>query len=239
MTLKPTNGSGLNRVYGTVDPLPMIGANGDTICDFKLNSACTSNGPFSAPTCEWEIHLTFNKGESCNANEASRRSGTIFVEGTGPEPYTVTGGTFDFKGIEGKIDSLFNIQTAFLEDVTSVGKICYDTVKSIQTKCREDRLGNCIQVMKDIYNLGNDASIPVSFRNCARTDNRIVVVERGTEVNSTNALWSKKVGKTTGTIQIPLETTGFLLEGEYDVYLTGSSFGEKAGPLEVSILAPN
>lgn len=126
-----------------------------------------------------------------------------------------------------------------MEDVTSVGKICYDTVKSIQTKCRADRLGNCIQVLKDIYTLGSDASIPVSFRNCARTDNRIVVVERGSKVSSTNALWSKKVGKITGTIQIPLETTGFLLEGGYDVYLTGSSFGEKAGPLEVSILAPN
>jgi len=126
--LNPIAGSGLNQDYAPTTSLPFSTA-GNTICEFFLKSNCRSNGNIrSAPTCDWEIDIAFNKGEACDASRASRRSGKIFVSGTGPAVYDITRGEGDFTGISGKIDSELVLSNFNLSNWKTVGSMCYDNV---------------------------------------------------------------------------------------------------------------
>lgn len=123
----------MNAEYSSITPLP-FSTSGSTVCAIKLKSDCVlrSGGTRSAPFCNWEIDLSFNKGEPCNSSRASYRSGRIFASGTGPASYTITGGGGDFSGIRGKLDSRAEIVSRtsraapILRDFETEGQICYD-----------------------------------------------------------------------------------------------------------------
>ena len=53
------------------------------------------------------------------------RTGKISASGTGPAPYDVTGGAFDFRGAEGQFDSIFNTSTFQLTNFQTVGEVCF------------------------------------------------------------------------------------------------------------------
>ena len=127
----PTSNDGLNRLY-TPDPtFPILTTSGDVIYAFELQPTCEDN-PNSAPTCQWEISFSLNKGATdCDPNAVGFRTGKISASGTGPAPYDVTGGAFDFRGAEGQFDSIFNTSTFQLTNFQTVGEVCYSGLDSI------------------------------------------------------------------------------------------------------------
>lgn len=119
-----------------------------------------------------------------------------------------------------------------------ISLVCQTKVASadeVRTECNPNRPGNCIQVNKNTYSLGDDGFVPVSFVNCPRTDYRVVIVKKGDPVNSISRIWTKRVGTKNGVVDIPIKMFDFQIEGDYDIYLTNEKFGKKAGPIPVSI----
>lgn len=119
VTLQPIPGSGsspLNGSYTTNTPFSTVDY---TVTNFEVSAVCTSNGSQAAPTCGWEVDLSFcNKGTTCNSSNKSYRTGTFKAAGTGPVAYYIEGaGTGSFEGAYGSIDSDLNLQTFNLENV--------------------------------------------------------------------------------------------------------------------------
>ena len=130
----PSSNDGLNRLY-TPDPtfeFPILTSSGDAICAFELQPKCEELDPMSAPTCQWEISISLNKGATnCDPNAVGFRTGKISASGTGPAAYDVTGGAFDFRGAEGQFDSIFDTTTFQLSNFQTVGEVCYSGLDSI------------------------------------------------------------------------------------------------------------
>lgn len=113
--------NGLTAVYKASSPFPSLSKRIDF---FRIQATCTSNGPTSAPTCNWTVSLRFcNKGGTCNSSDRTYRRGRFFASGTGPAAYTITGGTRSFNSATGSIDSELDLASFNLNNVSIY--ICY------------------------------------------------------------------------------------------------------------------
>lgn len=110
--LKPTTNSGTPSLSQSYTSSPFTTAK-HQVTEFKVDAECTSNGPRAAPTCTWDVNLSYcDIGGTCNDADRSFRSGKFKAIGTGPTAYFLTGsGERSFEGVTGSIDSVFNLDT--------------------------------------------------------------------------------------------------------------------------------
>lgn len=101
-----------------------ISAGSKKISNISIQAKCRSNGPTSAPTCKWKVTLSFcNSSGTCTPSDPTYRDGTFIASGTGPAAYTISGGTQNFLTATGSINSVLDLSSFDLDNVSIF--ICY------------------------------------------------------------------------------------------------------------------
>mmetsp|Transcript_10197 Transcript_10197/g.17089 ORF Transcript_10197/g.17089 Transcript_10197/m.17089 type:complete len:212 (-) Transcript_10197:37-672(-) len=67
----------------------------------NIAAICVVTTPGAAPSCNLEIDFEFT-------HVSTTFEGKLFAQGTGPEPYAITGGTDDLFGAFGQLDAVFS-----------------------------------------------------------------------------------------------------------------------------------
>mmetsp|Transcript_10196 Transcript_10196/g.17088 ORF Transcript_10196/g.17088 Transcript_10196/m.17088 type:complete len:227 (-) Transcript_10196:75-755(-) len=68
----------------------------------NIAAICVVTTPGAAPSCNLEIDFEFT-------HVSTTFEGKLFAQGTGPEPYAITGGTDDLFGAFGQLDAVFSL----------------------------------------------------------------------------------------------------------------------------------
>ena len=113
---------GLTAVY-VANSLPITSGR-KKISFVSIQAKCRSNGPRSAPTCNWTVTLGFcDSSGTCTSSDRTYRHGAFNASGTGPAAYTISGGTQSFRTATGSINSVLDLSSFDLDNVSIF--ICY------------------------------------------------------------------------------------------------------------------